>query len=286
MIHKHQRYDLLGKVVLERVIFTPPLRLKERLDSEACLLYSIKGSSTLYDVEQKHSLNSNDGVLMKCGNYFNHWHINEDDSKNEAVAIHLYPELIRYVYKDKLPAFLISKKQNKPVPIQLLNGNQLLKPYVESLLLYFNNPEIVDEEVIILKVKELLSLLYKINSNNIRDLLHDMFNPANYDFRQIINKHIYEDLSLEELAHLCHLSLSSFKRKFNAVFNDTPASYIKNKRLKKASQLLKISNDRIIDICFDCGFTNVDSFSKSFKKAYGSTPSEYRKSLGRDLGRP
>ena len=48
MIHKHQRYDLLRKVVLERVIFTPPLRLKERLDSEACLLYSIKGSSNLF----------------------------------------------------------------------------------------------------------------------------------------------------------------------------------------------------------------------------------------------
>lgn len=48
MIHKHQRYDLLGKVVLERVIFTPPLRLKERLDSEACSLYSIKGSSNLF----------------------------------------------------------------------------------------------------------------------------------------------------------------------------------------------------------------------------------------------
>ncbi len=48
MIDKHQHYDLLGKIVLERVIFTPPLRLKEQLYSEACLLYSIKGNSTLY----------------------------------------------------------------------------------------------------------------------------------------------------------------------------------------------------------------------------------------------
>jgi AraC-like DNA-binding protein len=277
MIHKHQHYDLLGKIVLERVIFTPPLRLKERLDSEACLLYSIKGNSSLYDSKGKYELNSNDGILMKCGNYFNHWHLNKDNSKNEAIAIHLYPDLIRFVYKDKLPDFLIAKKQNKPIALQLLNGNQLLKPYVESLLLYFNNPAIVDEEVIILKVKELLNLLYKINSNNIRDLLHDMFNPHNYDFKHIVNKNIYQDLSIEELAHLCNLSLSSFKRKFRAVFNDTPASYIKNKRLDKAAQLLCISKDRIIDICFECGFSNVDSFSKSFKQKYGSTPSTYRK---------
>lgn len=277
MIHKHQHYDLLGKIVLERVIFTPPLRLKERLDSEACLLYSIKGNSTLYDSKRKYDLNSNDGILMKCGNYFNHWHLNKDNSKNEAIAIHLYPDLIRYVYKDKLPDFLIAKKQNKPIVLQLLNGNQLLKPYVESLLLYFNNPEIVDEEVIVLKIKELLNLLYKINSNNIRDLLHDMFNPHNYDFKHIINKNIHEDLSIEELAHLCNLSLSSFKRKFRAVYKDTPASYIKNKRLDKAAQLLRISKDRIIDISFECGFSNVDSFSKSFKQKYDSTPSAYRR---------
>ena len=113
MIHTYQHYDLLGKVVLERVIFTPPLRLKERLDSEACLLYSIKGNSTLYDSNQKYALSANHGVLMKCGNYFNHWHLNKDDSKNEAVAIHLYPDLIRYVYKDKIPKFLISNHQNK-----------------------------------------------------------------------------------------------------------------------------------------------------------------------------
>jgi len=277
MIHQHQHYDLLGKIILQRVIFTPPLRLKETLDSEACLLYSIKGNSTLYESEDKYDLNSNDGILMRCGNYFNHWHVNQDNSKNEAIAIHLYPDLIRHVYKDKLPDFLISKKLNKPVTLELLNENELLKPYIESLLFYFNNPEIVDEEVIILKVKELLNLLYKINSNNIRDLLHNMFNQHNYDFKHIVNKNIHEDLSTEELAHLCNLSLSSFKRKFREVFNDTPASYIKNKRLDKAAQLLRVSKERIIDICFECGFSNVDNFSKSFKQKHGSTPSDYRK---------
>ena len=179
--------------------------------------------------------------------------------------------------KDSNPDFLLTKKQPKSVALQLFNKNQLLKSYVESLLLYFNNPDIVDEEVLILKVRELLSLLYKMNSNNIRDLLHEMFNPDNLDFKHIINKNIYEDLSLEELAHLCNMSLSSFKRRFAMVFNDTPASYIKNKRLEKAAQLLLISNNRIIDICFDCGFSNVDSFSRAFKQKYGSTPTIYRK---------
>ncbi|BDD06521.1 helix-turn-helix domain-containing protein [Aureibacter tunicatorum] len=279
MIHKHQHYDLLGKVVLERVVFTPPLRLKEDMQSEACLLYSVKGSSSLYDTDQKHSLDSGKGALMKCGNYFNHWHINKDDAQNEAIAIHLYPDLIRYVYRDDLPEFLTAKGKHSGPSVLMLDGSQLLKPYIESLLLYFNNPEIVDEEVIVLKVKELLSLLYKINSNNVREMMHDLFNPNNFDFKKIISKNINEDLSIEELAHLCNLSLSSFKRKFKAVFDDSPASYIKNKRLEKAAQMLQVSQDRVSDICFDCGFASVDSFSKSFKQRYGSTPSDYRNQM-------
>lgn len=277
MIHKHQHFDLLGKVVLERVIFTPPLRLQEQLDSETCLLYSVKGNSTLYTSSGQVALKSNNGALMKCGNYFNHWHINADKSQNEAVAIHLYPELIRYVYHDKLPDFLISTDKSVSNPVLLMDGNQLLPAYIESLLLYFNNPQIVDEEIILLKVKELLNLLYKSNSNNIRTLLHEMFNPSSYDLKQIVNNNIYEDLSLEELAHLCNLSLSSFKRKFRAIYDDAPASYIRNKRLAKASELLLVSNDHIAEIGFQCGFIDTDTFSKSFRKKYGVAPSEYRK---------
>lgn len=279
MIHQHQQYDLLNKVVLERVIFTPPLRLKENLTSESCLLYSVKGKSTLYDSGQKHILTPDSGVLMKCGNYFNHWQVNKDNSKNEAIAIHLYPDLIRYVYKDKVPEYLLYKKTANDVSIQYVKEDTLLKPYIQSLQLYFNNPEIVDDEVVILKVKELLSLLYKINSSNIRDMLHGMFTPHDFDIKSIIDKNLYEDISLEEMAHLCSLSLSSFKRKFKAIFNDTPGSYIKNKRLEKAAELLRISNDRVTDICFDSGFSNVESFSKSFKQKFGTTPSAYRKGV-------
>ena len=279
MIHKHQHFDLLGKIVLQRVIFTPPLKLHEKLDSEACLLYSIKGNSTLYDPFEKYSIKPETGILMKCGNYFNHWHLNRDNSNNEAVAIHLYPDLIKHVYKNKLPDFLISEKQPQPLALAVLDQKKLLKPYIESLIPYFNNPRIVDEEVIILKIRELLSLLYKINSHNIRDLLHDLFNPNSYDFKQIVEKNLYQDISIDELAHLCNMSLSSFKRKFKALYNNSPATYLKNKRLEKAAQLLTISNERIIDICYDCGFSSVDNFSKTFRQKYGKPPSEYRKQI-------
>ena len=200
--------------------------------------------------------------------------------KNEAIAIHLYPEVINYVYKNKLPDFLISEGTQRTTELQSLDKATLLKPYMASLIFYFENPAIVDEEVIVLKIKELLNLLYKINSNDMQTFLQDMFTPTELHFKGIVQKNIYQDLSVEELAHLCNMSLSSFKRKFKTLFNDSPASYIKNKRLEKAAELLKISNNRIVEICLECGFSNPDAFSKSFKSKFNKTPRDYKKSFG------
>jgi len=276
MIHTYQHFDLLGKVILERVVFTPPLRLLEKLEDEACLLYSVHGASTLYGVNQKHALKKGNSVLMKCGNYFNHWHVNTSDSRNEAVAVHLYPDVIRYIYDNNVPQFLISHPNSTPTPLQPIQNNELIKSYIEGLLFYFESPQIVDEYLIVLKLKELLNLLYKLNSNSIREVLHDMFNPHDVDFKKTIQANLYEDLSIQELAHLTRYSLSTFKRKFKEVFAASPASYIKSKRLEKAARLLQVSKDRISDICYDCGFNSVDNFSKSFKKAYGFSPAEFR----------
>ena len=75
---------------------------------------------------------------------------------------------------------------------------------------------------------------------------------------------------------MTHLSLSSFKREFKKNYNDTPARYIRTKRLEKAAELLRISEERITDIAFDCGFTDLANFSKLFHKKFSNSPSNYR----------
>jgi transcriptional regulator GlxA family with amidase domain len=60
------------------------------------------------------------------------------------------------------------------------------------------------------------------------------------------------------------------------LYNDSPASYIKNRRLEKAAELLLVSNERISDIAFDCGFNDVANFTKSFSEKYHATPTNYR----------
>ncbi|WP_240613043.1 helix-turn-helix domain-containing protein [Chitinophaga parva] len=70
--------------------------------------------------------------------------------------------------------------------------------------------------------------------------------------------------------------MSSFKREFTKLYNDSPANYIKAKRLEKAAELLQASDNRITDIALDCGFNDLANFTKSFRDKYNVTPSNYR----------
>jgi AraC-like DNA-binding protein len=72
------------------------------------------------------------------------------------------------------------------------------------------------------------------------------------------------------------VSLSTFKRKFTAVFNDSPTSWIRQKRMEHAAFLLKYNKERVSDIYLRLGYENHSSFSQSFKSVFGVSPKEYQ----------
>ena len=103
-----------------------------------------------------------------------------------------------------------------------------------------------------------------------------MFSPIEYDFKKTIENNLYTNLSISELAHLCSMSLSTFKRKFKATFSESPKQYLLKKKMEKARQLLQIKENRIIDVAFDCGFDSLSAFNRNFKTYFGQPPSVFR----------
>ena len=130
---------------------------------------------------------------------------------------------------------------------------------------------------LLLKLKEIIILLSQTkNAGAIQMILSQLFSPTVYSFKQIIDANLFSAITIDELADYCNLSLSSFKREFAKLYNDTPANYIKTKRLEKATELLLITNNRITDIAFECGFNDLTNFTKSFHDKYHVTPTNYR----------
>ena len=85
-----------------------------------------------------------------------------------------------------------------------------------------------------------------------------------------------EPLDVEELARAAHLSRAHFSREFRRAFGETPHRYLLTRRLERAAALLRHTERSVAEICFAVGLRSVGSFTTSFGRVYGMSPTVYR----------
>lgn len=91
-----------------------------------------------------------------------------------------------------------------------------------------------------------------------------------------IEENMDKVIKLEELASVCNLSPGYFSRLFKKETGKTVITYINEKKVEKAKQLLKGSKEPIINISLDLGFDDCGYFIRVFKKVTGLTPKAFR----------
>ena len=95
-----------------------------------------------------------------------------------------------------------------------------------------------------------------------------------------IHEHFADrNLSVEELARLCSMSDTYFRRLFLREYGTTPLNYIHRLRLTLALELLRTSYYSVDEVAERCGFTNIHYFSYFIKKETGHSPRDCRKVL-------
>jgi YesN/AraC family two-component response regulator len=81
-------------------------------------------------------------------------------------------------------------------------------------------------------------------------------------------------LDVSSLADAVNMSERQLRRKFKAVFGQSPNQYIRTFRLKKALELLRSHAGNVSEVCYQVGFNNVSYFSKCFREEIGVSPSD------------
>ncbi len=95
-----------------------------------------------------------------------------------------------------------------------------------------------------------------------------------------MENHFGEDITLEQLARLAHLSKNQFLRVFRRTYSDTPIDYLNALRTAKACEMMRDQPDtKLVQIALECGFGDGNYFSRVFRKKMGCSPREYRDRL-------
>jgi AraC-like DNA-binding protein len=272
--------ELFGHVFAECFTLNQDFRLQREMRDDACLAYVQEGKQEIYSPTQKILATDKESILMKCGNYIANFLDVAPTAQFKSVVFHLDPEAIRKAFDDKDLDFLrVDKSKVTRDPALKMEKNELMDSFVASMMPYFDNPQMAKDELLLLKLKELVYILSDFGNNQVvNQIIGTLYSAEEIAFDEIISANLYHNLSVGELAHLTARSESSFKRDFRKWYSESPAKYFKTKRLEKSSDLLKNSNTPISEIAWECGFENPAHFSTSFHDYFCKSPREYRDS--------
>ena len=102
--------------------------------------------------------------------------------------------------------------------------------------------------------------------------------PARHLLRakDLADARYFEPLDVDDLARAAGLSRAHFSREFRRAFGDSPHQYLLTRRLERAAAMLRNTDHSVADICFTVGLRSVGSFTTSFTRTFGASPTAYR----------
>ena len=161
-----------------------------------------------------------------------------------------------------------------------VENTAIMNAYYQSMLAYFSGEVSPTNDLLILKIKELvINILSSPNHLALASYFKSLAGIKKLSVRRIMESNFCYNLSLDNFAKLCHCSLSTFKREFKKQFGIPPGRWLMEKRLNYATILLQKRDLNISQIVLECGFEDQSHFSRAFKEKFGASPAHYRKQI-------
>lgn len=166
-------------------------------------------------------------------------------------------------------------------------------PKAEALLkMIFEEMRVKQEFYVEIVRGELFSLLMELIRQNPGSMVSEIGLSGDQCLSDILETleymqcHYRENIHIEDLIKISHMSETHFRRKFREYMNTSPAEYINLLRVRKACELLARTTDDIADAGVQAGFQTTGTFIRNFKKFMGMVPREWRKTAMKEIDNP
>lgn len=176
----------------------------------------------------------------------------------------------------------------------LMNGTLKIKPHITPAVEGYSQLRACADNVFdcvaqgsphaeLLLKSELLRLFWLLEGDEALLSREQLKESGREDMRPAIEylmEHFREEISVEDLARLSHLSKSYFMSCFKKAAGVSAMEYLAQLRIHAACEALSGGDERVSEIAYRCGYGNLSNFNRQFKRIAGCSPKEYRKHGG------
>lgn len=230
------------------------------------LSYTLKGNGVLEYEGNTYDLKENNLFFIDCEEQQYYY---TKDSIWEHVDVHFYGDYAKDLYQEFRAV---------GGPVSTCRKNSLLLQHFEELAEIWDNSQLYASQLISNKLEELLlNLLILMKKDKLPEKQVDTLSYV----VKYIEKHFAEPLTLDFLADFSSTSKYHFSRIFKEYTGFSPIEYIISLRITHAKNMLIDSNLSVKQIAFSTGFTDINNFTKQFKKIEHMTPPHIEISFGR-----
>lgn len=235
--------------------------------------FLLEGYKEVYSDANSTAISNSEFLLMKAGKCLMTEKLTGINNSYRSVLFFFTNEAV-FHFANKYAIALSKSAKRKTV--QSISYDHYLRSFAISLAELINLSQSNRSRIIQIKFEELmLYLTDRLGAGFLESLVVGV-NDHDYHFQEVIENNKLNKLTLNELAFLCNMSLSTFKRTFERKFQLSPSKWFQERRLEHAAFLLKNEGRRPSDIFLEIGYESLTNFIQSFKSKYGVTPKQYQ----------
>jgi AraC family transcriptional regulator, exoenzyme S synthesis regulatory protein ExsA len=243
----------------------------EQFAPEHVFSYQISGTLTINNGEKEYVFKEGDYRFTRRNQLIKFIKQPADNGVFKSVSVYLNQATLRSFAMEH--GYQADHGQSLSAePVIALKGGGLVNGFMESLMPYCEDDQLIDDELQTLKVREAIMILLRA-SPVMKDILFDFSEPGKIDLEAFMNKNFHFNVQMNRFAYLTGRSLATFKRDFEQIFHTSPSRWLQHRRLQEAHFLIKEKGRMASDVYLEIGFEDLSHFSFAFKKQYGISPS-------------
>ena len=201
------------------------------------------------------SIDDTQSLLLASGNFLT----------TEIVGANSYSCLLFFFSQKNIKDFLLKyghlfnpndlNKAAASSPYFLIEKDNFIIHFINSIQQIYGLNQTISQKILELKFEEIMLYLADKYGQSFFVYLNSLLiNERELSFKMVIEKNLYTSLNIDEVAFLCNMSLSTFKRKFIQVYQESPGKWFQLKRLNKAKKLLLNNEATPSEIYMDFGY--------------------------------